>query len=500
MVLALWSVAWMVALLLRHPLSWAERARVFGVNAGAALLGGVMSALTWLPFLFNTSESARVQPLSVDSALSAAFSLPAKDLWGMLWSFNVQHPLPGSELDMSLRGTYFGAIGLVLAAVCLTRAHGWIVAPLLTLSLGSLLLSLGGWFFGRVFLHILLPVLNFSRLPAADSRGLAILGLSVLAGGGATLLAQRDPASGKVARKAVVGLFVFYLFSLVGLPLIYGKPIEAVLSTVTFEVLCMALALLALGRASGPRLAVLLAGIVWLENGYCALQNFEPIGQPISKNEYLALTKHVPSFTLEGVNGPRLGDGANPVDQSSAEGFMAKKFHINDYNPLRLSRFQSLIDAGFLPWMQTGPRVAGLPPGAQPRDFAQFNAQVTSVPFSIVEYLPNRVRYRVEPGKAARLVFNELYFPGWQATIDGAAAPVEPLAGGLRSLEVKGGNHDLLFTFRPRLYFVALTIALAGFVTLISWLVVLLVRRHKRSQTSGAEAPPLFEGPRASET
>jgi len=478
LILVPWTVAFAIALVLKQPIPPVQRARAFAATALAALLGCGMAALNWLPFVLHTTEFTRGKPLSIEVALSPSFSLSPKDFWGMLWSFFMQYPLSGTTLDISMRGLYFGAVAVVLAVVCIALGRGWIVRALITLAVGSLLMTFGGAFFGRVLLHILVPLCNSSRLPAADSSGLVILALCILAGGGAVLIVDRATAAHQMACRAFKYLFLFYIVGMVALPLINGKMIEAQLATVTFEAICMALALLVLERVDGARVVVLLAGIAWLETGYCAMKNFEPIGQPVSPADYAAITRHVSTFTVDNVNSPRLGDGANPVDQSSAEAFVAKKFHINDYNPLRLNRFDSLIATGFLPWMQKGPRVMALAVGALPPSFAEFVASATPVPFSILEYTPNRVRYHVDAPGDALLVFNEIYFPGWKASVDGKPGTVMPLANGLRSLTVKGGSHELDFTFRPMSYFVALGIALAAFVTFISWIV--LVRRRTR--------------------
>lgn len=491
-----WCAILAIALILRSHQGAKQRLRMLGKLLGASLVGGAMSALTWLPFVLHTSEFARGKPMSLDEALSAKLSFAVRDTWGVLWSFLTQHPFPGTELDISMRGLYFGAIALVLVGVCLVRARGWMVGASFTLGLGTLLMTFGTYFFGRVLLHVLCPVFNVSRLPAADSRGLFVLAMSVLAGGGAALIEQNDLASVKLARKLVRSLLFFYVASMAALPLIFGKSLEAVLSTVTLEVLCMLLALLVLERFEGVKAVTLLAGIIWLETGFCASRNYEPIGHPISESEYASITRHVRTFTLSGINSPRLGDGANPVDQSSAEAFVAKRFHINDYNPLRLGRFVGLIDAGFLPWMQSGPRVAALPPGSSPRNYVEFQSMAAAVHYNIVEFTPNRVRYRVELAEDARLVFNEIYFPGWKATIDGSPETVTALAGGLRSLSVRSGSHELVFEFWPLSYFVALGIAIAGTVTLLAW--ILWLRRQTRgTYTTRNESSDLFLGSRA---
>ncbi|HEY5955400.1 MAG TPA: YfhO family protein, partial [Polyangiaceae bacterium] len=374
----------------------------------------------------------------------------------------------------------------------------WAIASLLVLAVGSLLMAMGGYSFVRIFLHLVLPALNFSRLPAVDSRGLFVLALSVLAGGGALLTAQGDGRSSHLARRVAAGLFFFFLVSVIAIPWLYGKALDIATSTLTFEAICMLLALLALNRSKGNRLVAFLIGIAWLETGYCAIANFAPIGQPVSAAEFAGMSRHVSSFTAEGVDAPRLGDGANPLDQSSLEGFIAKKFHLNDYNPLRLWRFNALVEAGFMPWMQSGARVVALPSASNPQNYAAFAPLMRAVQFDIEEFTPNRVRYHVELAEDAKLVFNEVYFPGWSATIDGKQAAVLPLAHGLRSLSVQAGTHEIVFRFKPDSFFVALVTSLIGFIVFAAWLVWL--RRHPREaireEALGAESE-LFLGARA---
>jgi Bacterial membrane protein YfhO len=238
-----------------------------------------------------------------------------------------------------------------------------------------------------------------------------------------------------------------------------------------------------------------LAAITVLETGYCAMVNFTPAGQPMSPPAYAQLSQHVTTFTSAGAELPRLGNGANPVDESSSEGYVAKKFHINEYNPLRLNRFASLIDKGFLPWMQTGPRVVALPPGSTPSNHAEFAPHATPV-----QYTPNYVRYKVSPTKDALLVFNEIYFPGWKARVDGQPEPIQPLLNGLRALPVKGGDHEIDFTFRPPAFFVALGISLACFALFL--FLALRLRSLLKAGTihANGEQSALFLGARSTET
>jgi len=88
------------------------------------------------------------------------------------------------------------------------------------------------------------------------------------------------------------------------------------------------------------------------------------------------------------------------------------------------------------------------------------------------EWTPNWIRIRVDgPGQ---LVLSEIAYPGWQARVDGAPAPVETYASILRSVEVDAGEHEVVLAFIPAsLYWGAAIGALA-----LLALVVLKVTRR----------------------
>jgi hypothetical protein len=463
-----WSAVWTLVLAARLPIRNRERLRVLAQTAFAAGLGVAMASVNWLPFLASASEYTRGEALSVDSVLAATSGLAPMHFFGLLYSFITSNPFPGVEVDVSMRGIYFGTVAVVLAVVCLASVREWIVGALATLTLGSLLMSLGGAFFVRVALHILVPIFNMSRFPAGDSRYLAVLGFCVLAGGGVLAVARREEAASFLARRTFKYLVVFYLVSIVGLQLLFGKFIDVVVSTVTFEALCMLLALVVLWRWQNVTATLLLCVIAVLETGYGATANFDPAGQAISKADYVNLSRHEPGFPKAGILSPRLGNEASPNGDTSAA-YVGKKFFVSDYNPLRLKRFFALTSAGFGPWLRNGPRVVALPAGSAPTSFAEFAPIATPVKFDITNFGPNQIDYNLDLPAAALLVFNEMYFPGWKATVDGKPVAVKPLVEGLRSLNVGAGHHAVAFRFRPGLFFVALGISLASFVVFLAW-------------------------------
>lgn len=68
---------------------------------------------------------------------------------------------------------------------------------------------------------------------------------------------------------------------------------------------------------------------------------------------------------------------------------------------------------------------------------------------------------------AGRLVFAEVAYPGWQAFVDGAPAPLLTHDGVLRAVDVPPGMHTVTLVFRPPLLWVGLSLAALGILGLV---------------------------------
>jgi uncharacterized membrane protein YfhO len=66
-----------------------------------------------------------------------------------------------------------------------------------------------------------------------------------------------------------------------------------------------------------------------------------------------------------------------------------------------------------------------------------------------LERAGDRVEIRLEPGGAAFLRLTDGYDPGWQATIDGAAAPLLPADLAFRGLALPAGARQIVMQYRP---------------------------------------------------
>ena len=86
---------------------------------------------------------------------------------------------------------------------------------------------------------------------------------------------------------------------------------------------------------------------------------------------------------------------------------------------------------------------------------------------TIKTYEPNELTYEVNSGKGGVVVFSEIYYPGWTATVDGQPAELGRVNYILRALNVKPGKHDVVLTFKPKSVKTTETIAYVSYVILI---------------------------------
>jgi hypothetical protein len=66
------------------------------------------------------------------------------------------------------------------------------------------------------------------------------------------------------------------------------------------------------------------------------------------------------------------------------------------------------------------------------------------------QYLPNALKYTVESKNGGVVVFSEIYYPGWVATIDGQPAEHGRADYILRAMNVPAGKHTIEFRFDPQ--------------------------------------------------
>jgi uncharacterized membrane protein YfhO len=60
------------------------------------------------------------------------------------------------------------------------------------------------------------------------------------------------------------------------------------------------------------------------------------------------------------------------------------------------------------------------------------------------------------------LVVSDLYFPGWQARVDGRRAEIHEVYGFLRGVVVEGGRRRIEMIYRPRSVYTGAVMTAAG--------------------------------------
>ena len=115
----------------------------------------------------------------------------------------------------------------------------------------------------------------------------------------------------------------------------------------------------------------------------------------------------------------------------------------------------------------------------------KFESSVCSMPsdslatIELVAYQPNYLKYEVNSEKGGTVVFSEIYYPGWQSTVDG-----EEVAHGranyiLRAMNVPAGKHVVEFKFDPKSLHATETIAFIALGLLAVLAIVVIVLKVK---------------------
>jgi hypothetical protein len=75
---------------------------------------------------------------------------------------------------------------------------------------------------------------------------------------------------------------------------------------------------------------------------------------------------------------------------------------------------------------------------------------------------PQSASIRVAMSKSGLLVLGDTWFPGWEATVDGAPAEIIRANGIQRGIELTAGEHSVEIAYRPRSFLWGLRITLLG--------------------------------------
>lgn len=100
----------------------------------------------------------------------------------------------------------------------------------------------------------------------------------------------------------------------------------------------------------------------------------------------------------------------------------------------------------------------------------------------MTKYLPNELHYDVQSSQGGVIVFSEVYYPGWTATVDGQPVEVGRVNYVLRAISVKGGKHKVVLEFKPTTISTTETIAYTA-LALLAILVVAIITLQARDRS-----------------
>ena len=98
---------------------------------------------------------------------------------------------------------------------------------------------------------------------------------------------------------------------------------------------------------------------------------------------------------------------------------------------------------------------------------AEFTASV-----EITRYEPIRVTMEAKTNHPGFLALSDLYYPGWEATVDGEPVPTYEANAAVRAVPLSAGTHTVEFCFRPKPLLYG---ALISLISVVSALVLIVV-------------------------
>ena len=98
-----------------------------------------------------------------------------------------------------------------------------------------------------------------------------------------------------------------------------------------------------------------------------------------------------------------------------------------------------------------------------------------------VEYTAERIAVKTNSQEAALLVLSDTTYPGWQATVDGAPAPIYTTNYLFRGVSVPAGEHLVHFVYAPASWQRGLIVS--G-VALLVWIGLLMLSRYTRRRSA----------------
>lgn len=107
---------------------------------------------------------------------------------------------------------------------------------------------------------------------------------------------------------------------------------------------------------------------------------------------------------------------------------------------------------------------------------------------TLTAYEANELGYDVESKQGGVLVFSEIYYPGWTATVDGNEVEIARVNYVLRAIKMDGGKHHVVLKFDPQSVHTTDTIAYIALILLVIMLIgaiaLPIIKSKKQDKTN----------------
>lgn len=120
---------------------------------------------------------------------------------------------------------------------------------------------------------------------------------------------------------------------------------------------------------------------------------------------------------------------------------------------------------------------------AQFKDILGTGTPADSATIEMTAYEPNKLTYKVNSDKGGVIVFSEIYYPGWTATVDGKEVELGRVNYVLRAMPIEAGQYEVVLSFFPKsidmtesIAYTALALLLIGVLFLV---VMGVIRKRK---------------------
>ncbi len=399
--------------------------------------------------------------------------------------------MPG---DVSMSSTYVGfavlAGAAMLARVSLRRLWPWAAVGALAASMAA-----GNSLPVHSILRTLAPPLGYSRFPPSDYRGIVAVVLVLLAAAGWRDLRRRRWGAGAFAWR-ILPLGVFAVW---GIRRVYAGQAFWPQPTLAATACLAAVAAMLAWRDSRRRRALALPAMLaaislgaafvlprvqgWVVPDLISVCR---VFSPTPARMHDAGVVVDPAFLdRRPVSRPPRIDGDGPY---RASGYLTGAYVLGDFGgPVLRAKATIMKDDDWLAFMRREwvPVLVEDPSPAYDDSIfvadlrARASAASPDPRVRQTRYGIDRVRYRVATDRPLLLVENEIYFPGWTASIETTALRAERVNDLFRGWRLPAGTYELDTVFRiPHLRLLALATVAAW----AAWLSLVLAARRRRGR------------------